>query len=97
MPESLTDTDKLGEILELTKENNRILRSMHRRMLWSQIFTFIYWCVILGITGWSYYLLQPYVGKYWVMFQTLSAQLSGLDGGAMSLSADFGNLLEKMK
>ena len=37
------DYDKIDEILDLTRENNRILRTMHRRMLWSQIFTFIYW------------------------------------------------------
>ena len=95
MPES--DYDKLDEILELTKENNRMLRSMHRRMLWSQIFTFIYWAIILGVMGWSYYLLQPYMMKYWDMFQQLSGQLTGLQSGGIMLPSDIQGLLEKVR
>jgi len=91
------DADKISELLELTKENNRILRSMHRRMLWSQILTYFYWLIILGVAGWSYYIVQPYMGKYWSMFQALSAQISGLESGSMSLPGELGGLLEKLK
>ena len=92
-----SDYDKLGEMLELTRENNRILRSMHRRMLWSQVFTFLYWCIILGVMGWSYYFLEPYLFKYWNMFQQLSTQLSGMQSGTMSFPADISTLLEKVR
>jgi hypothetical protein len=76
MPTEKHELDKIDELLDLTKENNRILRSMHRRMIWSQVFSFIYWIIILGVAGWSYYLLQPYLLKYINTYQTIMASLS---------------------
>lgn len=89
-----SDYDKMAELLDLTRENNRILRSMHRRMLWSQIFTFLYWLVILGVMGWSYYYLQPYLDKYWNAYQTMTKTLNNFEGGG---KMDIQGLLEKVK
>lgn len=88
-----SDYDKMTELLDLTRENNRILRSMHRRMLWSQIFTFLYWMVILGVMGWSYYYLQPYLDKYWGAYQQMTKTLSNFENSSNSLQG----LLEKVK
>jgi hypothetical protein len=91
------DGSKIDEILDLTRENNRILRSMHRRMLWSQVMTFLYWCVILGIAGWSYYLLQPYIVKYLNMYETISKSIDAMDQGGKTLPSNLGNLLDKVR
>ena len=92
MSDSDSEYSKLGEILELTRENNRILRSMHRRMMWSQVFTFVYWLLILGVMGWSYYFLQPYLTKYLTTYQHIMQTLGSLEGGG-----EIGTLLEKVR
>ncbi len=88
---------KIDELLDLTKENNRILRSMHRRMIWSQIFSYIYWLIILGSLGWSYYYLQPYIAQSWDAYQTLSKNLSTMQDQSKSLPNDLKGLLEKVR
>jgi predicted PurR-regulated permease PerM len=90
-------SDEFKELLELTRENNRILRSMHRRMLWSQVFTIVYWCAILGVMTWSYYLVAPYMSQYWDMFQQLSTQMTALESSGIALPTDLKQLLEKVQ
>ena len=89
--------DKIDEILDLTRENNRILRSMHRRMLWSQIFTFVYWLIILGIAGWSFYFLHPYMKKYLHSYVVIMKSLDSIDQGGKSLPANLQGILDKVK
>jgi hypothetical protein len=89
--------DKLDQLLELTKENNRILRSMHRRMIWSQVFSYIYWLIILGSIGWSYYYLQPYISKYMDTYQTIMSSLNTMETQSKSFPSDLQGLLEKVQ
>ena len=91
------EKDKLDEMLELTRENNRILRSMHRRMMWSQVFTFIYWLIILGVAGWSFYFLQPYMAKYINTYQTIIKQIDSLDKQSKSLPENLQNVFNRVK
>ncbi len=96
----ITDTpehDKLDEVLTLTRENNRILRSMHRRMVWSQVLTFFYWLVILGVAGWSFYQLQPYIMKYMNAYQTIMKSIDNLDQQSKSLPNNLQGILDKVK
>jgi hypothetical protein len=88
---------KIDELLDLTKENNRILRSMHRRMIWSQIFSYIYWLIILGSLGWSYYYLQPYISQSLDAYQTLTSSLSTMQDQSKSFPSDLQGLLEKVR
>ena len=92
-----SEHDKLNTLLELTKENNRILRSMHRRMFWSQIFTIIYWLIILGVMGWSYYYLQPYFEKYLSTYQSIMKTLDNVQSQGSTLPTDFKGILEKVR
>ena len=79
MSEDQFHEDKIDELLDLTRENNKILRSMHRRMLWSQLFTFFYWLIILGIAGSAYYFAQPYIQKYFHTYQVMINVLDKVD------------------
>lgn len=97
MSESESEHGKLTELLELTRENNRMLHSMYRRMFWSQVFTYIYWLLILGVMGWSYYYLQPYISQYWELFQNINNQLSKLENGGISFPAEIRSILEKIR
>lgn len=73
------EKDKLDELLDLTRENNKILRSMHRRQVWGQILTVFYWLVILGIAGWAYVYFQPYIEQYMSAYKTITAALEGIE------------------
>jgi hypothetical protein len=68
--------DKIDEMLELTRENNKILRNMHRRFVWGQVFTFIYWLIILGVVGWSYVYFQPYLSKYMNAYDSIMSAMN---------------------
>ena len=64
------DTRKLDELLEITHENNKILRGMRRTQRWNSLFTFMYWIIILGSIFGVYYYFQPTIQKYMKTFQT---------------------------
>lgn len=89
--------NEINELLTLTRDNNRMLRKMRRSMVWSQIFTFLYWMVILGALGWSYYYFQPYVVKYWNIYQSTMKTLNEIQATGSSLSSDLSGLLEKAR
>ncbi len=64
------DSRKLDELLEITRENNKILSGMRRAQRFSSFFTFAYWAVILGSVLGVYYYFQPTIQKYMKTFQT---------------------------
>lgn len=56
------DEHKMMErLLKISEENNRILRIMHRHIIFKRLTHFIYWVVILGVSIASYYLIKPYL------------------------------------
>ncbi len=64
------DNQKINELLDLTRENNKILRAMRRTQKWSSFFTFLYWMLILGSIFGTYYYFQPTIKKYMQTIQT---------------------------
>lgn len=79
------EKDKLDELLDLARENNKILRSMHRRQVWAQILTVLYWLVILGIAGWAYVYFQPYVEQYMSAYRTITSALESIEEKSRAL------------
>ena len=80
-PESkklLTDT------LALAQENNRILRSLKRSMVWGRAIHVVYWALIIGSAIGAYYFIQPFID-----------QIIGVYGGAKdsfnNVNSLFGN------
>ncbi len=51
----------LQRTLELTEENNRMLKSMSRSMKLARVMSIIYWVFIIGSAVGAYYLIQPYI------------------------------------
>lgn len=64
------DSRKLDELLEITRENNKILRGMRRTQRWGSFFRLVYWTVILGSVFGVYYYFQPTIQKYMKTFRT---------------------------
>lgn len=82
------DTRKLDELLEITHENNKILRSMRRAQRWGSFFRFVYWTVILGSVLGVYYYFQPMIQKYMKTFQTSIGIIQNFEKTAGSIPTD---------
>lgn len=52
--------------LELTQENNRLLRSMRRMAFWGGVLRFVWWALILLVLPFAayYFYLAPYVTEF---------------------------------
>ena len=59
----------LKENLELSQENNKILRSMRSSARWSRFFKIIFWLIIIGTTAGTYYYLQPFLAEMMKAYQ----------------------------
>lgn len=62
----------LRKNLELTKENNRLLKKLRRATIISGLLRLVWWVVILGIPVFLYYyVLQPYLGELSAAYQNV--------------------------
>jgi len=52
---------QLQEILELTRENNHLLKGVHSRARWGMFFWILRWAIVLGIIFGAYYYVEPFV------------------------------------
>ena len=68
----------LKKTLELSQDNNKMLQSMHRSLVWGRVFRFIYWIVLLGIAIGSFYYIQPYLDQVLGTYQGVKGQLNSL-------------------
>jgi hypothetical protein len=90
----LNEQEKIDELLKLERDNNHMLHKMRRSMVWGNIFTLFYWLVILGGLGASYYYLQPYVMKYWNVYQSAVQTLESVQKTTSAIPTDINGLLK---
>ena len=53
----------LRKILEVSTENNKMLKSVQRSMFWGRVMRYVYWAIIIGSAIGAYYFVQPYVDQ----------------------------------
>lgn len=53
----------LKKTLELSQENNKMLHSIKRGMLWGRVMRVAYWIIILGAAIGAYYYIEPYIDQ----------------------------------
>ena len=63
----------LEETLKLSKENNKILRSLRNAMRLSRIAKIIYWVIIIGSMLGVYYYFQPFIDDIKNGFESLTS------------------------
>ena len=81
---------KLEEIYRLTKQNNKMLRSMKRWAFWGTIFKILLYALFLGIPLYLYFtVLQPVLNDTAAAFQ----QVQGTGAGAFLQLQELGSLL----
>lgn len=67
---------KIDELFELTKENNKILRKLRSSQRWASITRLLYWLVIIGLSVGAYYYVEPYLKQ---MMNVYSQGVTTLD------------------
>lgn len=83
-----SESHKIDEMLELTKENNKLLRTMRRSQRMTSLFTYLYWALILGSVFGFYYYFQPTIQQYKKVFQSSVNILQNFEGKAGSIPTD---------
>lgn len=86
------DERKMDELLELTRENNKIIRSMRSTQRWSSFFRLVYWMLILGSIFGTYYYFQPTIEKYMHTMKTSVDILQKFEGAAGAIPKDVQSL-----
>lgn len=55
------EKEMLKKTLELAQENNKMLHSIRRGMMWGRVIRILYWVVIIGAAIGIYYYISPYI------------------------------------
>lgn len=76
----------LEETLALARENNKMLHTIRRSMLWARVMSVLYWVVIIGIAFGTFYFIQPYID-----------QLSNIYGGAKNSLDSVDSILQQFQ
>lgn len=81
----------LYKLVELTEENNKLLRKLYRGTLWHRWVTAIYWIIIIGFSLGAFYFVQPYLDTLGVTYNTLKQKVEEVQGvGGKFLDATTG-------
>lgn len=59
---NLTNEEKLDAIYEMTRENHEVLKTIRRQQYFSTITRLLYWLIVLGLIGSTYYYVRPFIG-----------------------------------
>ena len=64
--------------LEVSRENNKILRKMRGSQRWAQVTRVIYYLIITGLAVGAFYYIQPYIQKFLEIIPGFNKMLNGL-------------------
>ena len=82
----------LEDTFQLEKDNNKMLRSMRRSMIWGRVRSVIYWLIIIGISIGAFYFIQPYFNKILGLYDSISGVKQTSD---TTSNSSFGDLMKK--
>ena len=83
----------LQETFDLAEENNKILHGLRRSQRIASFMRILYWVIIISVTFWSFYLIQPYINKVLELYNSVSSTEQKLKGSGsiQDLLKNFGN------
>lgn len=82
--------EKINKILELTEENNQIIKKMRKVQKIQNIFRNIYWIIILATALGLFYFIQKYFNNMFIDYENIKNNLKLIDKNAIS------NLIESL-
>jgi len=68
-----TDRDILEKTARLAEENNKLLKKVHRSIVWGRAVRIIYWIILIGAALGAYYFIQPYIDKVLGVYDGLTS------------------------
>lgn len=86
------------EIEQLIRENNKMLKSLHRSMQTGRVMKAIYWLIILTLGIAAYMYIQPYIDtllQTYGLIQDQSGQLQTIESNDPAMS-DINALIEQI-
>jgi hypothetical protein len=83
----MTEEEKslLEKAVNLSEDNNKMLKSITRSMRISRIISVIYWIIIIGSAVGVFYLIQPYIDFIINAYSEAKNNLSGGVSGILDL------------
>lgn len=99
MPMEPEMKQKIDELFELTKENNKILRKMRSSQKWASITRLFYWLVIIGISIGAYYYVEPYLKQVLSLYSQSKATLDKVQnlGNSLPDVSNINGILDQFK
>ena len=88
------DKKIIKETLELTRENNRLLKKMRRRQFWGTLTSVLYWIIVLGVSFGAYYFLQPYLEKMKELFLGFQEMSESIPSSTQTASGAVNSVLD---
>ena len=73
------EKEMLVRSLALAEENNKILRSLKRSMVWARMVHIVYWVLIIGSAVGAYYFVQPYIDQVIGVYSGTKNSLNGVN------------------
>ncbi len=74
------EKDMLKRALELSEQNNEMLRGMRRSMRIGMIFKVVYWLIVIGLAVGAYYFIQPFFDQVIDSYYEIQTSLHEADG-----------------
>ena len=65
--------ERLESIEKIVNENNTMLHKMRRAQIWANFMRFIYWAVLIVMSGAIYLWLEPYLKTLMGMYANMSS------------------------
>lgn len=91
--------DRLSVIEKRVTENNRMLRTLRNRARFATLITVLQWLIILGVIGYIWIFLQPYLASILKTYQDVQSavdQVNSLGAGAKVDTSQISKLIEQL-
>lgn len=85
----------LRENIEVSKESLKILKKINRGRIFGNIFVFLKWTLIIGISFGAYYFIEPFISKYLDLMKGLTSGVENV--GKIGNNVNSADLLKKLQ
>ena len=75
----------LQEVLEISQENQKMVKRLYKSWWWGRIGSIVYWVVIIGFAFGAYYFIQPYFNVLTSVYGGLQQQVDTVQNAGSSI------------
>ncbi len=87
---------RIDQMLEITKDTNRMVHKMRRAQLWGRFYMVAWWVLVAAVSGYTYYVYaQPYVNQLEKMYAQVGQTTAQAQSLQSEVSSFFGNLMAR--